>query len=215
MENLIYINKVWKKVKGIPFYLFLLVFPLLTACSEHNTTVEEYVNWMPTNSAYFSNLYTEAQEHISAGDNSWRILKSWTLEESMATLPENHIVAQIVDEGTGTPSYHTTDSVVVHYAGKLLPSTSFPEGYIFDKSYFGDFNPAVAVPVTFAINSVIDGFATALLEMKPGAHWIIYIPSALGYGAASQTNSATGTVTIPAYSTLIFDIRLISHHPAN
>ena len=212
MDTYIY-NKVWGKVKGISFCLFLFVLPLLTSCSETNTTIDEFVNWQPTNVQYFNNLYTETQERIAAGDNSWRILKSWTLEESMATLPENHIVAHVLDEGTGTPSYYSTDSVVVHYAGRLIPSPSFPEGYVFDQSYFGDFDPDIARPATFAINSVINGFATALLQMKPGSHWVVYIPSALGYGAAMQTNSTTNTVTIPAYSTLIFDIRLISYHP--
>ena len=212
MGSYIY-NKVWEKVKGASLCLFLLVLPFLSSCSEHNTTVEEYVNWMPTNAQYFNNLYTETQERIAAGDNSWRILRSWTLEESMATLPEHHIIAHVLDEGNGEPSYHSTDSVVVHYAGRLLPSTSFPEGYVFDQSYFGDFDPDIAQPVTFAIHNVITGFSTALLQMKPGSHWIVYIPSALGYGADQQTNSTTYTISIPAYSTLIFDIRLISYHP--
>ena len=38
--------------------------------------------------------------------------------------------------------------------------------------------------------------------MHKGDHWTIYIPYQLGYGS-----SKTGSV--PAYSTLIFDLRLV------
>ena len=55
--------------------------------------------------------------------------------------------------------------------------------------------------------SLVDGFTTALMSMHRGDHWTVYIPHQLGYGT-----SASGTV--PAYSTLIFDLRLVDFsHP--
>ena len=45
------------------------------------------------------------------------------------------------------------------------------------------------------------------MSMHRGDHWTVYIPHQLGYGT-----SASGTV--PAYSTLIFDLRLVDFsHP--
>ena len=45
------------------------------------------------------------------------------------------------------------------------------------------------------------------MSMHRGDHWTVYIPYQLGYGA-----SASGMV--PAYSTLIFDLRLVDFsHP--
>ena len=49
---------------------------------------------------------------------------------------------------------------------------------------------------------LVDGFATALQHMRRGDHWMVYIPYQLGYGSQSQTG-------VPAYSTLIFDLRLV------
>ena len=51
-------------------------------------------------------------------------------------------------------------------------------------------------------NSLIDGFATALQQMRRGDRWMVYRPYQLGYGAS-------GSGEIPGYSTLIFDLRLV------
>jgi FKBP-type peptidyl-prolyl cis-trans isomerase FklB len=52
------------------------------------------------------------------------------------------------------------------------------------------------------VDAVLEGFATALQHMHRGDHWRVTIPYQLGYGT-SDYNS------IPGYSTLIFDIRLV------
>ena len=51
---------------------------------------------------------------------------------------------------------------------------------------------------------MIPGFTTALLKMKKGDTWLVYIPYALAYGS-----SASGSV--PAYSTLIFKMTLYDY----
>ena len=56
-----------------------------------------------------------------------------------------------------------------------------------------------------AVSNVVDGFATALMHMHPGDHWMVYIPYQLGYGT-------TGNGSIPAYSMLRFEIALDSYH---
>ena len=94
-----------------------------------------------------------------------------------------------------------TDSVTVHYTGRLLPSASYPQGYQFDSSYAGTFDAVTATPTKFAVTSVVKGFSTALMHMHRGDHWRIYIPYQQGYGSVAKSS-------VPAYSTLIFDLRL-------
>jgi len=59
----------------------------------------------------------------------------------------------------------------------------------------------LATPTKFAVSGVVKGFSTALMRMHRGDHWRIYIPYQLGYGSGARS-------VIPAYSTLIFDLRL-------
>ena len=59
--------------------------------------------------------------------------------------------------------------------------------------------------VQFLVNGVITGWTTALQYMHPGDVWRIYIPYSLAYG---ESGNSSGSVTIPGYSTLIFDVEL-------
>lgn len=57
---------------------------------------------------------------------------------------------------------------------------------------------------TFKVGkSLIEGFNIALENMTVGSKWRIYLPYYLGYGA-------NGTSTVKPYSTLIFDLTLVS-----
>jgi len=88
-----------------------------------------------------------------------------------------------------------TDQVTVQYRGKLL------DGSEFDSSY------SRATPTTFSVNGIIKGWQEALVLMKPGAKWQLWIPADLGYG----NNPRPG---IPAGSTLAFEVELVSAVPA-
>ena len=78
-------------------------------------------------------------------------------------------------------------------------------GYVFDKNFEGTYNKQTAMLSTFAVSNVVDGFATALMHMHVGDHWMVYIPYQLGYGT-------TGNGSIPAYSMLRFELALDSYH---
>ncbi len=84
-----------------------------------------------------------------------------------------------------------TDTVTVQYRGRLADGTEF------DSSY------KRGQPATFPVNAVIKGWQEALVMMKPGAHWELFVPPDLGYGA----NPRPG---IPPGSLLIFDVNLLS-----
>lgn len=197
------------KIHLIILYLLALLAPvgLLSSCSESDNEEEEFPNWKKTNEQYFNNLYAMAKSSADMGDKSWKVIRQWSLEESTAKDSYDYIVVNVLENGTdsGCPLY--TDSVKVHYEGRLLPSTSYPDGYVFDKSFTGEFNPATALPAKFAVSGMIDGFTTALQYMHIGDRWKVYIPYQLGYGS-----SASGS--IPAYSTLVFDVTLVSYYRA-
>lgn len=195
--------------KHLIIYLLALLMPvgLLSSCSENDSDVEEYPNWKATNDKFFNNLYTTAKADTAQGNQDWKIIRQWSLVESGATAPSDYIVVNVLEHGTGSGCPFYTDSVKVHYEGRLLPSTSYPDGYVFDKSFTGDFNPATALPTTFVVSGTVDGFTTALMNMHIGDRWKVYIPYQLGYG-----NVDNGS--IPAYSTLVFDITLVSYYRA-
>jgi FKBP-type peptidyl-prolyl cis-trans isomerase len=86
------------------------------------------------------------------------------------------------------------DSVVFDYEGKLTT------GETFDSSY------ARGQPLSGRVADFVPGFTEALMLMRPGDEWIVWIPPALGYG-----ERATGT--IPANSVLRFRMGLRSVVP--
>jgi FKBP-type peptidyl-prolyl cis-trans isomerase len=84
-----------------------------------------------------------------------------------------------------------TDQVTVQYRGKLL------DGSEFDSTY------ERGAPASFTVNGVIPGWQEALVLMKPGAKWELYVPPELAYGASPRPG-------IPGNSLLIFDVELLS-----
>lgn len=97
---------------------------------------------------------------------------------------------KVITEGNGVKP-KATDTVSVHYVGKLV------DGKEFDSSRkHGD------QPVSFEVGGVIPGWTEALQLMPQGSKWELYIPSELAYGPA-------GTGPIPASATLIFEVELL------
>ena len=118
----------------------LLIAPLcFMACSENEDTVEEFPDWKNRNEAYFDNIYEKA---MGIEDGSWKIIRNYSLEDTIPAGYADHIVVEVLDEGTGSGCPMFTDSVLVHYRGRLLPSTSYSEGYVFDESYEGRVQPS-------------------------------------------------------------------------
>ena len=203
----------------------LLSAGLFTSCTEKDNTVEEFTNWQSKNETYWNKLYTATQQKIKSGDTSWKIILNYTFQNQKQTSgsaltysPENYIIAHVEQAGSGTASPLYSDSVSMHYMGRLIPSTTYTAGLIFDKSWSSDiFNAATSRPNHSYIGlsydskgkpiSLVDGFTTALMSMHRGDHWTVYIPYQLGYGS-------TSTGLVPAYSILIFDLRLVDFsHP--
>jgi FKBP-type peptidyl-prolyl cis-trans isomerase FklB len=101
---------------------------------------------------------------------------------------------KVLKEGTGEPPKET-DSVVTNYRGTLLDGTEFDSSFKRNE------------PATFPVNRVIKGWTEALLLMKPGSKYQLFIPSALGYGERGVGKD------IGPNSTLIFEVELLSIKP--
>ncbi len=186
--------------------LALILAPAwMASCSENEDYVEEFVDWQDRNESYFLDVYQRA---LSDATGTWKVIRCYAFEDSLDLPYYDNIVVEVLEEGTGSGCPLYTDSVLVNYRGRLLPSTSYPEGYVFDESYEGDYNPLTATPAQFYVGDLIDGFTTALQYMHIGDLWRVYIPSQLAYGEY-------GSSSVPAYSTLIFDIALVAYYRAN
>lgn len=97
---------------------------------------------------------------------------------------------KIITEGKGEIPTETA-RVKVNYKGTLIDGTQFDSSY--DRKE----------PTTFRANQVIKGWTEALTMMPVGSKWELYIPQELAYGARE-------TGTIKPFSTLIFEVELIS-----
>lgn len=97
---------------------------------------------------------------------------------------------RVLKVGEGEQPNENSD-VTVNYTGCLV------NGKVFDSSV------ARGQPISFNLQGVIKGWTEGLQLMKTGACYRFYIPYALGYGERQASS-------IPAYSTLIFDVELLS-----
>lgn len=103
---------------------------------------------------------------------------------------ESGLQYQILQEGEGErPGLDS--QVRTHYHGTLI------DGTVFDSSY------ERGQPAEFPVTGVIAGWTEALQLMPVGSKWRLYVPSELAYGAR-----AIGS--IPAHSTLVFDVELLA-----
>ena len=183
----------------------LMAMPLLfTACSETNETQEEYPDWKNKNQTFWNRLYTETRRHATAGYTSWKLFKTYTKQDSISGVNTDYIIVHVKQAGTGSGTPLGTDSVSVRYTGQLLPSTSYPAGYIFDTTSPPGTTDATAGVAHLAVSGLVDGFATALQHMHIGDKWDVYVPWTLAYGTKDYK-------TIPAYSVLKFEITLLAY----
>jgi FKBP-type peptidyl-prolyl cis-trans isomerase len=101
---------------------------------------------------------------------------------------------KVLTEGSGAAP-HPTDTVTVNYRGTLLNGTEFDSSYKHGQ------------PATFEVDRIIKGWQEALVLMKPGAKWELYVPPDLAYGDRSPGG------VIPPGSLLKFEVELLKVAP--
>ncbi len=190
-------------MKDIRILLSLVLSVLfgLTSCDE-STEAGEFDNWQERNTHFIDSIAAVARDNA---DGDWKVFLAQGLDPAKQWGNGYYVYCQVIEEGSGTAHPLFTDSVVVNYSGRLMPSATYPDGYQFDSSYTGELNPSFNVPATLPLNETVPGFYTAIQNMTDGDRWKVYIPYMLGYGV----NGSSG---IPGYSTLVFDINLVSFH---
>ncbi len=132
-------------------------------------------------------------------------------QKEMATALPSGLKYTVLKEGDG-PAPKEGQRITVGYAGWL------EDGTLFDTSndsiarefgkyeqlfamHRGDFSPFT---IPFSPNmGLVAGFREALLQMKVGDQWRIFIPSHLGYGSQ-------GSGPIPPNTDLVFDVEMVS-----
>lgn len=192
-------------------YIFGLCLFLCTfvSCSETEEP-GEFDNWQVRNVHYVDSIAKVARENA---DGTWKIFLATGLDQSKEWSNDYYVYCHVLQSGDGTVHPAYTDTVLVNYSGRLIPSGSHSGGYVFDSSYDGELDPAFDVPVKMSLSGTVNGFATAVQQMVAGTTktngdiWRIYIPFTIGYGSSNSS-------VIPAYSTLIFDVNLVDFTPA-
>lgn len=116
-------------------------------------------------------------------------------KEGVKTLASG-VQYKVLASGKGA-SPKGTDTVKVHYKGRLI------DGKFFDGSYTGDVPTKRDKPAEFPLNGVIKGFKESLTQMKVGDRWTVYLPSELAYGERGSPP------TIGPHAVLIFDLELV------
>lgn len=173
--------------KQLSLILSLCAIILFSACDETETFDDR---WKLDNEAQFLKI---------ASDSEFYRLNSQS--------GKGFIMYKPIEEGNGaTPLF--TDNVKVLYTGWYKNNWSEPDTYtdsrgnlIHNKVIFDSTNRS-DIPATFPVNGVVDGFRTALQNMKEGDKWQVWIPWNLGYGEVDNRG-------IRAYSTLVFELELV------
>jgi FKBP-type peptidyl-prolyl cis-trans isomerase FkpA len=128
----------------------------------------------------------DAQAALKAGED----FRAEFEKEEGVTKTDSGLLYKVLTPADGEKP-EATDTVEVHYVGTLMDGTKF------DSSY--DRNETA----TFPLNRVIPGWTEGVQLMPVGSKYKFVIPSELAYGAQD-------TPTIPANSTLVFEVELVS-----
>lgn len=187
----------WMQMIGLSFIICHLSFSL-SACTKEETEVEEFDNWQWRNETFFASL----QDSLRSNPAQWKRFKNYSLNPDIEGPSSEYIYVKVIEQGDDGDSPFYTDSVRLVYRGRLIPSATYPEGYVFDQTMSGTFSVHTAATYAKSLAGFVDGMATALQHMHRGDYWRVYIPSALGYGVE-------GDEVIPSHSTLIFDLVLV------
>lgn len=194
----------------------LSVLAILLSCmafcscgGDDETVVTEFDNWQLRNDQWFETMYKQAKTAISGGDTSWDVIPAYGRPQQSTDFRDYIVVKKLGKETfpempSETDQYlspMSTDSVKIHYSGRLMPTLTYADGLQFDSSWSGTFDPNRAMPYKSTAGSFIQGFSTALYNMTTGEHWRVYMHYSTAYNA-QQAGS------VLPFSALCFDIYL-------
>jgi FKBP-type peptidyl-prolyl cis-trans isomerase FklB len=156
------------------------------ACNDVLTNKKPLLNDEQANLLFMCHSNPQLCAHVKDDE---KFLAENKKKPNVKTTPSG-LQYEVITQGTGMRP-NATDSVTVNYKGTLTNGTEF------DNSY------KRGEPITFALDHVIRGWTEGLQLMTVGSKYKFYIPYQLGYGL----NEAG---TIPAGSTLVFEVELLN-----
>ena len=198
------------------FLLPVLSLLLLASCKDSDETYDPHHDWKERNAQWFAEIYDAAQASIAQAKSQypsgnewedhcdWRIYKTLQKSQDIPGATTDYIVCKINERGDGDWSPAYTDSVRLYYRGWIMDEnypTSKTNLTVFSQTYYGDFDKTTAAPIPMPVTATVEGFMTAIQYMVKGDDWDVYIPQQLAYGE-------TASDAIPAYSTLLFRLRI-------
>jgi FKBP-type peptidyl-prolyl cis-trans isomerase len=138
-------------------------------------------------SVLFLPLSGRAQSGLIRGEV---FLKQNAKQEGVKTQPSG-LQIKVLAEGRGRQP-KSSDTVVVHYRGKLISGTEF------------DSSHKRGEPATFRLNQVIKGWTEGIQLLREGGKAELYIPSELAYGQKGAG------ANIGPDEVLVFEVELIA-----
>lgn len=182
----------------------------IMSCAEDTEVTDPYANWQARNEHYLDSIVSIARTNA---DGNWEIYRNYKINNDNTSAggiitnnpyetpasETDSVYMRIIEPADPdgiAPLY--TDSVYVYYRGWTV------DGNVFDENYQGELNTAISSPTVFSLpglESGVEGWITTLMHMKEGERVEVTIPADLAYESQSQDN-------IPAWSVLIFDIKL-------
>jgi FKBP-type peptidyl-prolyl cis-trans isomerase FklB len=166
--------------------LTISLFLILAYSCKKDDTAEIVAKWKTQNETYFNNMK----------DSAGYVL--YEIPSAPAGYSYYYKITTAGNQISGSPL--STDSVYVNYRGRTISGTVFDQTYS-GKTPVGDANATARM---FKLNRLISGWTYNLMQMKVGEIRTIVLPQQLAYGSDN-------TRPIMPYSTLIFDIQLVSY----
>ncbi|MCH2190501.1 MAG: FKBP-type peptidyl-prolyl cis-trans isomerase [Gammaproteobacteria bacterium] len=138
---------------------------------------------------YQQKLQDEYAAKVKANADASAAFMAENGKKSGIVTTDSGLQYKVVREGKGKQPAET-DTVKVHYEGKLADGTKFDSSY--DRGQ----------PADFPVRGVIPGFSEGLMAMKEGAKYTLYIPADQAYGENAPAS-------IGPNQALIFEVELI------
>ena len=154
----------------------------MASCSGNNATSEE------TTEQAVSTDSIEIKDNLTLG----REFLAENAKNDSVVQTESGLQYMVLKEGTGAKP-GPTDTVTVHYTGKLL------DGTVFDSSV--ERGEPINIPI--GVGQVIPGWDEGIMMMSKGEKGVLYIPYYLAYGDRPAGDKIT------PFSNLIFEVELV------